>query len=158
MTSIEIVKLRHEHLERLMFFFSQIDSLEYAKDFSPHPFDEEYARFVCHYEGKDAYYAVLLDEEEIVAYCMMRGWDEGYEIPSLGLCVLKRYQGFGLGSAIMNFLEASSRLRGCSKVMLKVKKDNAAARNLYAGQGYSFKEHNEDFLVGFKDISEGTST
>lgn len=156
MLSIEIVRLRQEHLKRLVSFFRQIDSPEYTNDFSPHPFDEDYARFVCHYEGKDAYYAVLLDEEEIIAYCMMRGWDEGYEIPSLGLCVLKKYQGFGLGRAIMSFLEASSRLRGCSKVMLKVKKDNVAARNLYAGLGYVFREHREDFLAGFKDISKGT--
>lgn len=158
MSLIEIVRLRQEHLERLVSFFRLIDSPEYTKDFSPHPFNEEHARFVCHYEGKDAYYAVLQDEDEIIAYCMMRGWDEGYDIPSLGLCVLSKYHGFGLGRAIMNFLEASSRLRGCSKVMLKVKKDNAVARNLYAGQGYVFKEHNDAFLVGFKDISEGTST
>lgn len=157
MRALEIVRLRQKHRGLLEVFFRQIDTPEYKKDFAPHPFNEEHARFVCHYEGKDAYYSVLLDEEEVVAYCMLRGWDEGYDIPSLGLCVLKKYQGIGLGRMIMNFLEVLSRLRGCSRVMLKVKKDNAAARNLYSDQGYVFKEYNEDFLVGFKDISAGTS-
>jgi ribosomal protein S18 acetylase RimI-like enzyme len=158
MSSIEIVRLKQEHLNRLVPFFDEISTPDYMRDFSPHPFDEEHARSVCNYQGLDRYYAVLLDGEKIIAYCMLRGWDEGYEIPSLGLCVLKPYQGYGIGRIILNFLETTSSLNGCSKVMLKIKKDNALASNLYVTQGYVFREHSDDFLIGFKNISKGANT
>jgi len=153
MPSIEIIKLRNEHTEKLIRFFNEINSPDYIKDFSPHPFDEEHARRVCNYQGHDYYYSILLDRENIIGYFMLRGWDEGYDTPSIGLCVLKKYQGLGLGSLIMNFLEKVARLNGCSKVMLKVKKDNTVAKTLYVSHGYIFTEYNDEFLVGFKSIS-----
>lgn len=153
MHSIEIIRLRAEHAGRLADFFKTIDTSEYRKDFAPHPFNEEYAKFVCNYDGSDLYFSVLHDGKEIIGYGILRGWDEGYEVPSIGLCILKKYQGSGLGRLLLNFLEIVSRLRGCSTVMLKVKKDNPVAKKLYESQGYDLKEHNEDFLIGYKKIS-----
>jgi ribosomal protein S18 acetylase RimI-like enzyme len=149
---IEIVRLRGEHLGLLKRFFEAINTSEYRKDFSPHPFNEDYAKFVCNYKGSDFYFSILLNNEEIIGYGMLRGWDEGYEIPSIGLCVLKKYQGSGLGRLILNFLETASRLKGCSKVMLKVRKGNVVAKKLYESQKYAFKEYNEEFLIGYKEL------
>lgn len=157
MSLIEIIRLRPEHGDMLVRFFEEINTPQYTEKFSPHPFNHEHADLICDYRGRDLYYSVLLNGERIIGYCMLRGWDDGYEIPSLGLCMLKEYEGFGVGRAMMNFLEAVSRIRGCSQVMLKVRKDNAAARNLYSSQGYVFNEHNGDFFIGFKDISKGTA-
>ncbi len=88
----------------------------------------------------------------MVGYGILRGWDEGYDVPSIGLCVLKKYQGMGLGRLLLNFLEVVSRLSGSSKTMLKVKKDNSAAKGLYESERYVFKEYNEEFLIGFKQL------
>jgi len=158
MSLIEIMRLRPEHLDGLVRFFSEINTPDYAKEFSPHPFDAKHAGLVCNHEGRDLYFAVLLNGQEVIAYAMLRGWDEGYAIPSIGLCVRKDYQGLGLGRLIMEFLESISRLNGCSKLMLKVKKDNEKAKSLYVSQGYLFRDHDVDFLIGFKDISKGTNT
>lgn len=151
---IEIVRLRPEHMEYLIRFFEAINEPEYIKDFSPHPFNEENAIGVCNYQGQDLYFSVLLNGGEIIGYGILRGWDEGYEIPSIGLCILKKYQGSGLGRLLLNFLETASKLKGCSKVMLKVKRDNEIAKRLYESQRYVFKEYNEEFLIGYKQLGD----
>lgn len=151
---IEIVRLRPEHMECLIRFFEVINEPEYSNDFSPHPFNVENATRICNYQGRDLYYTVLSEGKKIIGYGMLRGWDEGYEIPSIGLCILKEFQCLGLGKILLDFLETVSRLRGCSKVMLKVKKENEPARKLYKRQGYDLTSQDKDFLIGFKDIVE----
>ena len=81
---------------------------------------------------------------------MLRGWDEGYDIPAIGLCLLNEFQGFGLGRMIMNYLESLALLNGASQVMLKVTKRNHVARKLYESQGFRFNDHNEQHLIGHK--------
>jgi ribosomal protein S18 acetylase RimI-like enzyme len=133
-------------------FFEEINSPEYTDFFSPHPLDATYAEHICHYQGRDLYYAIVHNGTKIIGYGMLRGWDEGYEIPSIGLCVLKKYQGSGLGKILLHFLETVIRLNGCDKVMLKVKKNNLAAFKLYREANYSFKEYDEQSWVGFKQL------
>lgn len=149
---IEIVRLREEHIEQLKKFFEAINSPSYIDDFSPHPFDSSNAERVCKYHGKDKYCAILLNGEVIIGYGLLRGWDEGYEVPALGLCVLKEYHGKGLGKLLINFLETVSRLEGALNVMLKVKKKNEIAKNLYLRQGFDLKEYNDDFFIGHKQL------
>lgn len=152
MQSIEIVKLAHEHDELLAGFFSKIDTHRYVDDFSPHPFDRDNAVRVCSYKGDDLYFGLLRNRVEMIGYFMLRGWDEGYEIPAIGLCVLDAYQGIGLGRLIMNHLEAHAQLNGASKVMLKVTKQNKTAINLYESQGFDFTEHDDKYLIGYKAL------
>lgn len=152
MSFIEIVRLRQEYLDHLLLFFKEINFPEYRNDFSPHPFDAENAHRICTYRGRDLYYSMLLDNSQIIGYCMLRGWDEGYDTPSLGICVLKKYQRLGMGRLLMNFLEAVARLNGSVAILLKVKKDNMAAKNLYLTQKYIFSEYDENFLIGHKSL------
>ena len=56
------------------------------KVFHPHPFTAEKARELCAYRGDDVY-GVLVEGEVVHAYAMLRGWDEGYQVPSLGIVV-----------------------------------------------------------------------
>ena len=88
----------------------------------------------------------------MIGYGLLRGWDEGYEVPAIGLCVLKKYHGKGLGKLLLAFLETDSRVEGASEVMLKVKKNNAAAISLYKKQGFDLKEYNDLFLIGRKRL------
>ena len=149
---IEIVRLREEHVEQLKEFFEAINSPSYTNDFSPHPFDSPNAERVCGYRGKDKYFAILLNGDVVIGYGLLRGWDEGYAAPAIGLCVLKEYHGKGLGKLLLNFLETVSRVEGASEVMLKVKKTNTAAISLYQKQGFELKEYNDLFLIGRKRL------
>ncbi|MBS1238494.1 MAG: GCN5-related N-acetyltransferase [Deltaproteobacteria bacterium] len=149
---MEIVRLRPEHVESLETFFQDINSPEYTKDFNPFPFDGERARVLCNYQGKDFYCALIRGSKEIIGLGMLRGWDEGYEVPSIGLCILKKYQCMGLGRLLLNFLEIVAAMRGNGRVMLKVKKDNQQAKKLYKNNDYIFSEYNDEYLIGYKDM------
>jgi ribosomal protein S18 acetylase RimI-like enzyme len=110
--------------------------------FHPHPFTDEYAKSLARYGGRDLYY-LLVDGETILAYGMLRGWDEGYETPSLGIAVRPENQGQGLGELMMHFLHNAARRMGSREIRLKVYKENASAQNLYRRLGYQFEQKEE---------------
>lgn len=69
---------------------------------------------------------------------MLRGWDEGFTIPSLWIAVDSTYQGKGIVELLMRFLHVASKLRGAPKIRLKVYPENTAAVGLYRKLGYRF--------------------
>jgi ribosomal protein S18 acetylase RimI-like enzyme len=85
---------------------------------------------------------------------MLRGWDEGFEIPSLGIAILPDARGTGLGTALMHYLHAEATRRGVPKVRLTVHEDNARAVALYRSLGYEFDAPREGVLTGFKPLSQ----
>lgn len=122
--------------------------------FHPHPLTEEAAAQRAAYVGKDVY-CVLQIGTELTGYGMLRGWDEGFEIPSLGLAVDSRQQGRGHGRRLMEFLHGIARQRGAKRIRLRVYPDNVRAMKLYRSLGYSF-ETNRDAdgqLVGFLNLN-----
>jgi len=120
--------------------------------FHPHPLIFDQAGKICRFKGKDLYY-VAMDRGRVTAYGMLRGWDEGWKIPSLGIAVSSPMKGTGLARAFMMFLHASARARGAKKVRLKVFPENKPAVGLYMSLGYRFRKLEEDGqLVGFIDL------
>jgi ribosomal protein S18 acetylase RimI-like enzyme len=103
--------------------------------FSPHPFTDEEARRLAHYEGKD-YYCVAVDGGRILGYGMLRGWDEGHSRPSLGIAVHPELRRNHRAEQIMEHLHEHARSRWSREVRLRVRKDNAAAIKLYEKFGY----------------------
>ena len=73
---------------------------------------------------------------EVVAFGMLRGWQEGYDVPSLGIAIRHDREGRGYGRAMMSALERLARERGAAQIRLRVHPDNVRARRLYEGQGY----------------------
>ena len=151
---IELINIDHNCLALLTAFFERINSSHYIDLFSPHPFNQDSAARICGYQGRDFYAAVVLDKKEMIGYGMLRGWDDGYQIPSLGLCILEEYQGLGLGEVLLYYLEANASLNNATQVMLKVKKYNEKALKMYQRHDYQFREYNEEFLIGMKMLPE----
>lgn len=112
-------------------------------NFHPHPMTFEEARRVCRYCGKDLYY-VAVRGVSVLAYGLLRGWDDGFEVPSLGIAVHPAVRGRGLGTAFMEFLHGAARLRGAKSVRLRVHRENLVAIRLYERLGYEFQEKEED--------------
>jgi ribosomal protein S18 acetylase RimI-like enzyme len=71
-----------------------------------------------------------------VAYGMLRGWDEGFRIPSLGIGIRDGYRDQGLGRQMMQALHDIVRERGGRRVRLRVAPGNTRARHLYDSMGY----------------------
>jgi len=94
-----------------------------------------------------------VDGNVVLAYGILRGWDEGYAIPSLGIAVHPDARGTALGELLMHFLHGAARQRGARRVRLKVYSDNLAARSLYAKLGYNFDSVVEDGqLIGTLEL------
>ena len=127
--------------------FSDIDEAF----FRPHPFTEQEARHIADYAGRDAY-AILLDGQRPVAYGMLRGWEDGYETPALGIAVRNDSQGRGLGRLMMTHLHAKARQRGARQVRLRVHAANLRARRLYESLGYEYAGEERGELVMLLDL------
>jgi [ribosomal protein S18]-alanine N-acetyltransferase len=152
-TALEFCKLRPALKEALAELFETITSNGDSRWFHPHPFTAEKATELCAYRGRDLYY-VALAEESILGYGMLRGWDEGYEIPSLGIVLHPSVRGSGLGSTMMHFLHSAARFRGAKRVRLKVYRDNIAAKSMYEKLGYVFEKSDLPELVGFLELKK----
>ena len=103
--------------------------------FRPHDMGAAGARAIAGHVGRDVY---LIDwlQGDPVAYGMLRGWDEGYPVPSLGIGVRDGYRHRGLGRAMMGALHDVVRERGGDHVRLRVAPENARARHLDTAMGY----------------------
>ena len=145
---LEIVRARPGHVDILERFFQGMNGLEDRRFSAPHPFDRGNAERICNYGQKDLDFLLLMDAEA-AAYGMLRGWNGGYAVPSLGIGVLPEHRRHGLGRLFMHFLHAAAWLRKSEKIRLRVHKENVAARNLYSSLGYAFVKEEDEHLVGF---------
>lgn len=150
---IECVGFRPGWEEALSRFFSDLNVKGDNAFFHPHATDEASLRGVARDTGDDLYY-LFVRGREVLGYGLLRGWNEGYEIPSLGIAVHPSMRGAGLGRLIMDFLEAIARIRGASSIRLRVHKDNAIAHGMYARRGYLLMPDGQDesMIVGIKSL------
>ncbi len=148
---MEILKPKIQLCGVISDFFRKINVPGIVDLFSPHDFNEETAKKICNYDGKDEYY-FLLHEGKVIGYGMLRGWDEGYDIPSLGICIDPDFSGKGLGLTLMYHLISCSKLRAAKKIILKVKKNNLAAIALYKKVGFKLLDLNSEYFKGELDL------
>lgn len=151
--SLEVVRLAPQWQEGLQLFFQDLKESGDDVFFSPHPADDDSIRRITDLNGRDLYY-LLVEDGRVLGYGMLRGWDEGYQIPSLGLAIHPSARGQGLGKMFMDFLHLLAFRRGASKVRLRVRANNEKAISLYKSLGYAFEENTNQtgFLIGFKNI------
>lgn len=115
--------------------------------FHPHPFDNEQAHLISNNPGKNIYIG-LFNGEEMCAYGLLRGWDEGFSIPSLGIYVVEKYRGTGLSKQMMVQLHEIAKEKGSERIRLTVMKRNEKAIALYVKMGYAFQTKDADSLIG----------
>lgn len=116
-----------------------------ADFFRPHPLTRAEAERVVGTlaNGKDIYF-VATDGDKLLGYGMLRGWNEGYAVPSFGVAVAPGQRGRGVGRQLLRWAIEASRARGSEQIMLKVYPDNLGARRLYESEGFIFNELAED--------------
>jgi ribosomal protein S18 acetylase RimI-like enzyme len=134
-------------VDRLALFFEILTTQGADKYFHPHPFDRTTAEKRGHYKGHDLYFVQTIGEE-ICGYGMLRGWDEGYSIPSLGIIVHPEYRGKGVGKNFLLFLHEQAKEKGAEKIRLKVYPENSLAIRLYEKFGYVFSGKEQGQLIG----------
>jgi ribosomal protein S18 acetylase RimI-like enzyme len=131
------------------FFEALAADVETARFFHPHPLTIAYAAELC---GKmstcrDLYF-VARWRGRIAGYSLLRGWDEGYAIPSVGVCVHPTLRNAGLGHVLMAHAVEQSRAAGAPQMRLTVYKANERGRHVWAKFGYVYSDKNEHELLG----------
>ena len=144
--ALECRILSREWKEPLLAFFDSLDGDDIS-NFSPHPFTADAVEHILRSALSDLYY-VLVEGKQVLGYGSLRGWDEGYEIPSLGIAIHPSARGTGLSRLLMQFLAAAAKHRGAGQIRLRVKSGNARARKLYESLGYRFAPHENGYLIG----------
>ncbi len=147
---VEIRALRGEDSDKLKTFFAALGrDAETVRFFHPHPLTEEYATELCaRVESVADRSYIATQNGEVVGYSMLRGWDEGYPVPSFGACVHPDRRNDGLGKRLLAHAIEQSQIRGATKLRLTVFKANQRAVNVYQRFGFAFVEKNSNELVG----------
>jgi len=145
-----------EHTQALAAFFERLRAHQIERTFHPHPLTVDEAARRAAYRGRD-FYCVLVQATAVVGYGMLRGWDEGYQVPSLGIVVDPSVQGRGYGRLLMQFLHATARQRGAARIRLKVYPDNTKAIALYRSLGYVFQAGEGGQSVGFLELTQAVA-
>jgi ribosomal protein S18 acetylase RimI-like enzyme len=83
---------------------------------------------------------------------MLRGWDEGYTTPAVGIAVRPDARGKGFGRTMMAHLHLEAQNRGATRVRLRVNSDNVVARRLYESLGYVYAGEERGELVMVVDV------
>ena len=145
--SIEFRLFSFEWSSALKDFFKALDENGDTSYFHPHPFTDEFLDKLSNYKGNDLYY-IAAEANIVLAYGMLRGWDDGYIIPSLGIAIHPMARGLGLSKVFMHFLHFAAHRKGATQIRLKVYPDNLRAIRLYENFGYTFEGMENNQLVG----------
>jgi len=155
---IECIKYRVEWVTALQVFLQELDRAGETHFFSPHSADEKTLHDLATRPTANVH-CLLVEEQRVLGYGLLRGWDEGFEIPSLGIAIHPQCRSEGLGNFLMGYLEFLAARRGAASVRLRVFRQNAAAIALYSARGYEWAADpgNEDLLVGDKPLRDGVA-
>lgn len=151
---LECRRLGPEWADGLLEFLTGLRRAGDDEYFKPHEFTRAAVDRLCLYKGEDLY-LVLVEGGRVLGYGMLRGWDEGYAVPSLGIAIHPDDRRSGLGKALMAFLHAAAIRRGAARVRLRVSPGNEKAIALYRSLGYEFGNEEAGLLVGLLDLRGG---
>lgn len=135
-TGIRIEKLSSDNHDLFMIFFKNNNTEASRRNFHPFEFSEEALEKEFSSINKDLFFGVFSVNNKMIGFGMLRGWDEGYEIPSLGVLVAEKMRGSGIGGQLVKFLVDAAKGNGSKNVRLSVYEDNEVAMSIYLGCGF----------------------
>src|SRR5229473_4387252 len=102
-TELAIERLAANDAAALAAFFQVLAAdAETVRFFHPHPLTAEFAHELCRRQShaRDRFY-IARYRGQIAGYLMLRGWEEGFAVPSFGGCVHPVFRGRGLGQTLL---------------------------------------------------------
>lgn len=118
--------------------------------FHPFPLTAETAYRIACTDHLDRYYVAIVDGQ-FAGLCMLRGWDEGFEVPSLGILVDHRRRRLDVGRIMTRFaISEASRLE-CPVLRLTVHSSNRPAVRLYRSLGFREVDSSQAEVMGQPD-------
>lgn len=100
---------------------------EYARFFFAFEFNEAQIAEILARRKRDVY-SGLFWQGELVGLFMLRGWDEGYDVPSFGVFVAEKYRGGAFMRISLNLAKLICRLSGSRRLRATIHPDNISPR------------------------------
>lgn len=132
--ALEIKRLNFNQSSELANLLQSEDE-KYSQYFIPFSFDSKTLSEIISKAVNDQFYGIYI-ENVIAGFYMLRGFDEGYSIPSYGVWISKKYSDKGLSTFTLQHAISFCKLNSIKKIMLKVHPDNAAAKHIYEKYGF----------------------
>jgi ribosomal protein S18 acetylase RimI-like enzyme len=148
--SLLVESVEAGHVEELRMLFSDNCVPAVTAAFDPFELTAEAARRIALEPRRDEYF-VARGPDGLVAMSMLRGFDEGFEVPSFGVFVDHRHHGEGIGRRLTTWTVEEARRRGHPAVRLSVYASNVGALGLYRSLGFEERERNPVARAGGKD-------
>ena len=117
-------------------FFEDNNRKEVIRFFHPFPMIESTATELLNPVRRDLFFG-MEENDRLIGFSMLRGWDGGFDIPSFGIVVDSDRQKKGLGHYLTEWTIRWADQIGCAKVRLTVYEDNEAAYKLFLDFGFA---------------------
>lgn len=132
---VNIRKVHRSDFDALRLFFLRNDQPAVKRYFHPFPLDSDSAIRIACTDHLDLY-CVAINHEGVIGLSMLRGWDEGFDVPSFGVLVDFEHYGCGLGRRMTEQAISEAEKRGCRSLRLSVYDSNKRAVRLYESLGF----------------------
>lgn len=145
-TDATVREIRQDDYESLVRFLEENNIAAILRYFHPFPFTPETVQNIIYETRKDKYYIVVLDNK-IVGFSMLRGWDEGFSVPSFGIMIDHRFHGRRIGKRLMEDTLKEACKLDCERIKLSVYASNTGAIRLYESMGF-YEDSRQQVMVG----------
>lgn len=132
--TLEIKNLTTDHSKELSELLQSADK-DYTQYFIPFTFDFETILKILTNAVKDQYYGIFA-KNTLVGFYMLRGFDDGYVIPSYGVWIAKDYSSKGISKLTLQHAISFCKINNIKKLILKVHPENIIAKNIYESFGF----------------------
>jgi RimJ/RimL family protein N-acetyltransferase len=125
--------------------------VEYVRFFTPFDFDQATISNILDKRKQDVYMGMYW-QNRLVGFFMLRGWDEGYEVPTYGVLVDEKFSGYGLTTASLRMAKTICKLCRSPRIMLKVHLSNSRAKRIFERAGFiqtGIDRENDTFIYHF---------
>jgi len=153
----QIRQLQPKDSQRLLKFLNDLAELGEDRFFHPHPAEIKVCSSICEKPGLD-YFCGGFQEDQMVVYGMLRGWNEGFCDPSLGLAVHPARRSLGLARAMLVHLMGIAEQKKCLRIRLTVYRQNERAFRFFTSAGFQFTPSAEIRMEGWLRVSLGKVT
>jgi glycosyltransferase involved in cell wall biosynthesis/GNAT superfamily N-acetyltransferase len=116
-------------------FLERNDVPEVTGHFHPFPMTSDSAEEIALRAGNDRYFGAFV-RGRLVGLSMLRGWEDGFDVPSFGIVVDRTSHGQGIGSVLTDFTLDRAPWFGCEQVRLSVYASNEQAHRMYLTRGF----------------------
>ncbi len=150
--NIEIKELQSEHTSFLSALILNAPR-DHTKYFTPFSFEEDAIKKIIDEAVNDKYFGIFINDT-LAGFYMLRGFDEGYEVPSYGVWISDKFSRLGLSKLTLQHAITYCKVNNLKKIMLKVHPENIIAKNIYEIFGFKqegFDEKNSN-LIYYKSL------